>query len=206
MLQRELRTDPSKLNLTYLEMKQLDVISIDRVPEKIGIILKHSEYLVTSQRYKTSVRRRYNDFLALHELLLARFPYRYICIYTEIWRWNIIICKMFLYWFEYYFRLIPRLPPKKIIVSEDAHFLEARRKGLLRWLTLMARHPIVSRDPLVSYFLRDQGQDVQHRIRELFRRAPDEFMTSELSSRAKVIIFTITKIIEFRVLWCFGRL
>lgn len=83
-------------------------------------------------------------------------------------------------------RLIPRLPPKKIIVSEDAHFLEARRKGLLRWLSLMARHPVVSRDALVSYFLRDQGHDVQHKIRELFRRAPDEFTTSELASRAKV--------------------
>lgn len=87
---------------------------------------------------------------------------------------------------SYYIRLIPRLPPKKIIVSEDPHFLELRRKGLLRWMTLIARHPVVSRDALVSYFLQDQGQDVQHRIREIFRRAPDEFMTSELSSRAKV--------------------
>lgn len=39
------------------------------------------------QRFNSVVYRRYNDFVSLHELLLARFPYR----------------------------LIPKLPPKKIV-------------------------------------------------------------------------------------------
>lgn len=39
------------------------------------------------QRYKTTVLRRYNDFVAFHELLMIRYPYR----------------------------LVPRLPPKKMM-------------------------------------------------------------------------------------------
>ena len=39
------------------------------------------------QKYKATTLRRYNDFLALHELLVMRFPYR----------------------------IIPRLPPKKMM-------------------------------------------------------------------------------------------
>jgi len=38
------------------------------------------------QRHKVTVQRRYNDFAAFHELLVGRFPYR----------------------------LVPRLPPKKM--------------------------------------------------------------------------------------------
>lgn len=83
--------------------------------------------------------------------------------------------------------MIPRLPPKKIV--SDSHFLESRRRGLHRWLTLVARHPVICHDALVSFFLTDQrGPDIQYRIKELFRRAPDEFMTSELAATAKDLI------------------
>lgn len=83
--------------------------------------------------------------------------------------------------------MIPRLPPKKIV--SDSHFLESRRRGLHRWLTLVARHPVICHDALVSFFLTDQrGPDIQYRIRELFRRAPDEFTTSELAATAKDLI------------------
>ena len=41
--------------------------------------------VVAAQRHKTTVNRRYSDFLAFQEMLLVRFPYR----------------------------MIPRLPPKK---------------------------------------------------------------------------------------------
>lgn len=81
-------------------------------------------------------------------------------------------------------RLVPSLPPKKIV--SDAHFLESRRRGLHRWLTLVCRHPVICQDSLVQYFLTDQGPEFQHRIKEIFRRIPDEFMTSDIAAIAKV--------------------
>lgn len=51
----------------------------------------------------------------------------------------------------------------------------------------MCRHPTISHDAVVSFFLTDQGSDIQYRIREVFRRAPDEFMTSDNAANAKVI-------------------
>jgi len=72
------------------------------------------------------------------------------------------------------------------LLLADSHFIEERRKSLRRWLTLVARHPAVSGDPLLSFFLTYSGADVQHKIREIFRRVPDEFTTSELAARAKV--------------------
>ena len=38
-------------------------------------------------------------------------------------------------------------------------------------------------------------QDMQHKIRETFRGIPDEFMTSNLASRAKVSDFIISKLL-----------
>lgn len=71
-----LQSNPACLGLTYSDMVQFDTITVDLVPEKKGIFLKHSEYQVSSKRFMSTVTRRYNDFVALHELLLARFPYR----------------------------------------------------------------------------------------------------------------------------------
>jgi hypothetical protein len=75
------------------------------------------------------------------------------------------------------------------LLAADSHFIEERRKALRRWLTLVARHPALSGDPLLSFFLTYSGGDVQHKIREIFRRVPDEFTTSELAARAKVYNF-----------------
>lgn len=82
--------------------------------------------------------------------------------------------------------MVPRLPPKKIV--SDAHFLETRRRGLHRWLTLVCRHPTLCHDAVVSFFLTDLGPDIQHRIRDIFRRAPDEFMSSDLAATAKNLL------------------
>lgn len=41
--------NPSKLNLTYTEICNLDTIEVNQVPEKKGIFLKHVEYQVTSK-------------------------------------------------------------------------------------------------------------------------------------------------------------
>lgn len=70
----------------------------------LGMIIRHFEYEVTSlvkklffiflfdlpeflQRYKNKVSRRYNDFVALNEILSVKYP----------------------------FRIIPQLPPKKAV-------------------------------------------------------------------------------------------
>lgn len=146
------------VGFNYAAIVQTDIINIHLVPEKKGLFLKYSEYIVTSKRFNSKVTRRYNDFVALHELLLNRFPYR----------------------------LVPSLPPKKIV--SDAHFLESRRRGLHRWLTLVCRHPVICLDSLVQYFLTDQGPEFQHRIKEIFRRVPDEFMTSDIAAVAKDLL------------------
>lgn len=74
------------------------------------------------------------------------------------------------------------------IFSADSRFLESRRRSLLRFLTLIARHPVVRNDPIVQFFFTYTGEETQHKIREVFKRVPDEFATSELSSRAKELV------------------
>lgn len=90
------------------------------------------------------------------------------------------------------FRIVPRLPPKKIV--SDSHFLESRRRGLHRWLTLICRHPTMCHDGMISFFLTDHGPDIQYRIRDIFRRAPDEFTTSEVAATAKVVFKLIINV------------
>ncbi|CAL1529392.1 unnamed protein product [Lymnaea stagnalis] len=149
---------PNVLCFDFKELCEIDSIKLELVPEKKGIILKHVEYEVTSKRHKTTVLRRYNDFVALHELLTARFAYR----------------------------VIPRLPPKKIGASRE--FIEQRKKCLRRYLNIIARHPQMHDDKLVTFFLTFAGNDVQHKIKEQFRGIPDEFMTCDMASRAKDLV------------------
>jgi len=144
---------------TYEDIVKIDSITVDTIPEKKGLFRKHVEYTVRSRRFDSEVYRRYNDFVALYELLLSRFPYR----------------------------LIPKLPPKKI-VGGDSEFLEDRRQGLERWLTFIARHPVISKDAIIHYFLTQSIQDIYTKMKEVFRSVPDEFGTSELSSKAKELV------------------
>ncbi|KAI8725853.1 sorting nexin-8, partial [Biomphalaria glabrata] len=146
---------PNVLCFDFKDLCDIDSIKLELVPEKKGIILKHVEYEVTSKRHKATVLRRYNDFVALHELLTARFAYR----------------------------IIPRLPPKKLGASRE--FIEQRRKCLRRYLNIVARHPQMHDDKLVKFFLTFAGNDVQYKIKEQFRGIPDEFMTSDMASKAK---------------------
>ncbi|WAQ95769.1 SNX8-like protein [Mya arenaria] len=150
---------PNVLGFAFDELVGLDTVKVELLPEKKGLILKHVEYEVTSQRYKATTLRRYNDFLAFHELLLMRFPYR----------------------------CVPRLPPKKMM-GANREFIEHRRKSLRRYLNLIARHPQMHDDKLVQFFLSYSGSDVQHKIKETFRGIPDEFMTSDLASQAKDLV------------------
>ncbi|XP_059174908.1 sorting nexin-8-like [Physella acuta] len=149
---------PNVLCFDYKDLCEIDSIKLELVPEKKGIILKHVEYEVTSKRHKATVLRRYNDFVALHELLTTRFPYR----------------------------IIPRLPPKKVGASRE--FIEQRKKCLRRYLNIVARHPQMYDDKLVKFFLTFTGNDVQHKIKEQFKGIPDEFMTSDMASKAKDLV------------------
>ncbi|KAG1700942.1 Sorting nexin-8 [Nymphon striatum] len=147
--------NPARLGMNYVDVCDIDTITVEMVPEKKGLFLKHFEYEVSSTRSKSVVKRRYNDFVALFEVLLLRYPYR----------------------------IIPRLPPKK--VNTDAQFREERRRSLKRFLTLVCRHPVISEDRIITYFLTYSGSDCQTKIRDQFRGFPDEYMTSDHALDAK---------------------
>ncbi|XP_021351053.1 sorting nexin-8-like [Mizuhopecten yessoensis] len=156
---------PTVLGFTFRELCELDTVKVELVPEKKGLILKHVEYEVTSQNCKATVLRRYNDFVSFYELLMTRFPYR----------------------------MIPSLPPKKMM-GASREFIEQRRKSLRRFLNLIARHPQIYDDKLVFFFFTFNGSDMQHKIKEAFRGIPDEFMTSNLASQAKDLVPMDTQI------------
>lgn len=99
---------------------------------------------ITSDRHKSTIFRRYNDFVHLHSLLIARAPYR----------------------------LIPRLPPKQLMLDS---LLEERRRGLQRWLRLIAQHPMLGNDPLLEHFLIDTSPDHQEHLRDILSKELDEF-------------------------------
>lgn len=99
---------------------------------------------ITSDKHKSTIYRRYNDFVHLHSLLIARAP----------------------------FRIIPRLPPKQLMLDS---LLEERRRGLQRWLRLIGQHPILGNDPLLEHFLIDTSPDHQDHLRDILTKELDEF-------------------------------
>ncbi|XP_035790740.1 sorting nexin-8-like [Anopheles albimanus] len=74
-----------------MTMRELNerYISITVVPEKKGILLKHSEYEIKLKGSEKPVRRRYKDFVTLYDYLAEKYPYR----------------------------ALPALPPKQLIVD-----------------------------------------------------------------------------------------
>ncbi|CAF5138138.1 unnamed protein product, partial [Rotaria magnacalcarata] len=86
---RVLRSDQGKTTFCfrYGDLCSLDTIQVEVAPDKKGVIIRHFEYEVTSMHYNNKVSRRYNDFIALHELLSLKYP----------------------------FRIVPQLPPKKAV-------------------------------------------------------------------------------------------
>ena len=85
-LEIDRQSNPTVLGFTYDDLVAMDTLYLSVIPGKKGLIVKHVEFTLDSQLHGTSVHRRYSDFEVLHELLMARFPYR----------------------------LVPRLPPKKM--------------------------------------------------------------------------------------------
>ncbi|KAG8432999.1 hypothetical protein GDO86_017316 [Hymenochirus boettgeri] len=144
------------LNHTLQQLLGHDTVQVELIPEKKGLFLKHVEYEVSSQCFKSSVYRRYNDFVVFQEMLLQKYPYR----------------------------MVPTLPPKRML-GADREFIEARRRALTRFINLVARHPSFWDDILVNVFLTYNGQDVQNKMRESIRGVGDEYITSKLSTQAK---------------------
>ncbi|XP_021503228.1 sorting nexin-8 [Meriones unguiculatus] len=148
--------NPLLLSYTLQELLARDTVQVELIPEKKGLFLKHVEYEVSSQRFKSSVYRRYNDFVVFHEVLLHKFPYR----------------------------MVPALPPKRVL-GADREFIEGRRRALKRFINLVARHPPFSEDTLLKLFLSFSGPDVQHKLREAAQCMGDEFTSCKLAARAK---------------------
>ncbi|XP_045497588.1 sorting nexin-8-like [Colias croceus] len=138
--------------VTFEDLEATDVISVELVPERKGLILKHCEYYVSSRRHGTTVTRRYNEFAQLYDVLAAKYPYRAIC----------------------------GLPPKRMVVGGGSPvFLQRRRAALQRWLTLVARHPVLAHDADLRTFLCESNP-------KLDKPKHDEFVlagTQEDSSR-----------------------
>ncbi|XP_039326605.1 sorting nexin-8 isoform X2 [Saimiri boliviensis] len=122
--------NPLMLTHSLQELLARDTVQVELIPEKKGLFLKHVEYEVSSQRFKSSVYRRYNDFVVFQEMLLHKFPYR----------------------------MVPALPPKRML-GADREFIEARRRALKRFVNLVARHPLFSEDVVLKLFLSFSGSD-----------------------------------------------
>jgi len=153
------KRSPTSLSITYQQCCDLDTIQVSLIPEKKGIFLKHVEYDVFSKKHNSTVRRRYNDFVAFHELLQQIYPYR----------------------------MIPKLPPKNMMKSSDRQFIEGRRKSLRRFLNIVARHPAMHDSQALQFFLTYNGE-VVNKIKEQFRAMPDEFITNPDAQMAKELV------------------
>ncbi|KAI5221473.1 Sorting Nexin-8 [Manis pentadactyla] len=148
--------DPLLLSCSLQELLARDTVQVELIPEKKGLFLKHVEYEVSSQRFRSSVYRRYNDFVVFQEVMLQKFPYR----------------------------MVPALPPKRML-GADRKFIEARRRALRRFINLVARHPRFSEDVALRLFLSFSGPDVQNQLRESAQCVGDEFMNCKLAMQAK---------------------
>lgn len=112
-----------------------DPSSVHLLPDLGGFLFfRHVLYLVKTP-ISAGVKRRYSDFVNLHEYLLTRFP----------------------------FRLVPPLPPKRLSLphmnrtqsvgsgQQDA-FLEQRRLALARYTRGIMSHPVMRKDGVVQSF------------------------------------------------------
>lgn len=112
-----------------------DIVSIEEIPEREGLLFKHINYKLSvlidlpnvDQSDSKSVVRRYSDFDWLQEMLIKRYP----------------------------FRMIPELPPKKMGTSQnlDPTFLKKRLDGLYNFINLVLKHPVLKEDDLALTFL-----------------------------------------------------
>lgn len=64
--------------------------------------------------------------------------------------------------------------------AANAEFIEDRRKALKRFLNFVARHPTLSEDRAVQFFLTFVGTDIQHKIKDYIRNIPEELETNPM--------------------------
>ncbi|KAK3068883.1 Sorting nexin mvp1, partial [Teratosphaeriaceae sp. CCFEE 6253] len=108
-----------------------EVVTVSLLDEKEGIFLfQHRNYEVASLRRASKVIRRYSDFVWLLDCLHKRYP----------------------------FRQLPLLPPKRVAINgnhiaADQTFVEKRRRGLVRFVNGLVRHPVLREEQLVVMFL-----------------------------------------------------
>ncbi|CRK97232.1 CLUMA_CG010628, isoform A [Clunio marinus] len=122
-----------------------DTIKVILLPERKGTFIKHTEYEIKSEKLSSNVERRYNDFLLLYNFMTTK----------------------------YVNRIIPRLPPKQLMLD---CFLEERRQGLQRWLRLVSHHPIISEDEMFKIFLTESSDNHQNLLQEAYNEDPEEFL------------------------------
>ncbi len=72
-----------------------------------------------------------------------------------------------------------------------AAFIEQRRRALKRFLTLVARHPVLSQDEAVKFFLTAGGNDVATRIKDKFKNVSEEYTVHPQADAAEVSIIII---------------
>ena len=87
---------------------------------------------------------------------------------------------------------MPRLPPAKLmanVVAVSSDFIGERKNALVRWLTIVASHPVVGDDQMVRFFMTDMMNDHANSLREQFRFFPDEFVMNEMGAQVRSKIF-----------------
>lgn len=107
----------------------IEHIVVTIAPEREGFIFKHVNYILINEKQSSLVLRRYSDFCWLLDVLTKRYP----------------------------FRVLPGLPPKKI-VGNNSVFLEKRRRGLSRFINAIMRHPVLRQDDMVTRFLTEPSE------------------------------------------------
>jgi sorting nexin-8 len=104
-------------------------------------LFKHTSFLLTLGAL--SVSRRYSDFVWLYKVLVKKYP----------------------------FRSIPRLPPKKVVVTPE--FIEKRRRGLLRFIMCVANHPVMQHDTIVIDFVSFAHTIAEYKVSKNFDYQPE---------------------------------
>ena len=110
------------------------------------------------------------------------------------------------------YRLIPKLPPAKLlanVVGVSSDFIDERRKGLVRWLTIVTSHPVIKADTmirqehftsfnsvgvkiyLIRIFLTDNRTDQAGYLRDQFRHFPDEFVLSNIGYKVTTTVYQL---------------
>ena len=76
------------------------------------------------------------------------------------------------------------------VLIAAAAFIEQRRRALKRFLTLVVRHPVLSEDEAVKFFLTAGGNEVGARIKERFKSASEEYTTHPQAETAEATTLT----------------